>query len=148
MKRPIRTKLVSQTFGTLKLQSENIFAGKVMISRSFIDIIIEVDPEDHSHADYLATVKRCEKIYQGLSSDLIEAFKIKASKDITVAAYEPIEQAIDNDIVSLSNDMTLSKIMLFRSGGILYWKSTSIFPHMEISLQFDSDFHIEDIIIL
>lgn len=148
MKSPIPTKLVSQSFGTLKLKSEDIFAGKVMMSGSFIDILVEVTPDDNSHADYLATVKRCEKIYQGLSSDLVEAFKVKAAKDITIAAYESTEQAINNDILSLSNDMTLTKIMLFHSGGILYWKSTSIFPHMEISLQFDSDFHIEDIIVV
>ena len=148
MKRPIRTKLMSQAFGNLKLNSENIFAGKAMISGSFIDILVEVNPEDNSHAEYLATVKSCEKIYQSLSPDQIEAFKVKAAKDITVAAYGPIEQAIENDILRLSNDMTLTKIMLFPSGAILYWKSSNIFPHMELSLQFDSDFHIEDIIIL
>lgn len=137
----------SEVFGPLVFDSADSLKGRCEISGSAIIIMIQAEIENSTLEQWLKLIAKCERIFMNLSEDTISNFRGIMGAQVTEATYEPIGQEVREDAKSLSDDLDLKKIILFDGGGCLYWRSPKYVPDMELSLQFDLNYEVEDIMV-
>ncbi|MEP3890397.1 MAG: hypothetical protein ABJN69_08005 [Hellea sp.] len=137
----------SEVFGPLNPASTDILEGRCEISKSDISVMIQAEIENATRDQWLKTVTICEKIFMNLSEDIISSFRDVLGTRVTSAAFGPIGQEVGGDAKGLSEDLRLRKVMFFENGGCLFWASPNYIPDMELSLQFDLNFDVEEIIV-